>query len=44
MIEAECRFRRITGYRDLAKLVVAIERNLTETTSPAGQGTILVTA
>jgi hypothetical protein len=32
------------GYRDLAKLYVAIERNLTETTSAAGQGAILITA
>jgi hypothetical protein len=28
MLEAERQFRRITGYRDLAKLAVAVERNL----------------
>jgi len=29
MLEAEQQFRRITGYRDLAKLAIAIERHLT---------------
>jgi hypothetical protein len=28
MLEAERRFRRIIGYRDLAKLLVSIERDL----------------
>ena len=28
MLEAERQFRRIIGYRDLAKLAVAIEREL----------------
>jgi hypothetical protein len=28
MLEAERQFRRIIGYRDLAKLAVAIERQL----------------
>jgi putative transposase len=42
MLEAECQFRRITGYRDLAKLAVAIERNSNDL--PTGQEAILVTA
>jgi hypothetical protein len=29
MLEAERQFRRIIGYRDLAKLAVAVERQLT---------------
>jgi putative transposase len=32
MLEAERQFRRIIGYRDLAKLAVAIERDLAHTT------------
>jgi len=44
MLEAERRFRRITGYRDLAKLAVAIERDLTEATPPTGQDATLVIA
>ena len=32
MLEAEQQFRRIIGYRDLAKLAVAIERDLTRPT------------
>jgi putative transposase len=43
MLEAERQFRRITGYRDLAKLAVAVERDLTETTSPTHDGANLVT-
>jgi transposase-like protein len=35
MLEAERQFRRIIGYRDLAKLAVAIERDLAPTTLPA---------
>ena len=34
MLEAERQFRRIIGYRDLASLAVAIERDLTRTTAP----------
>jgi hypothetical protein len=34
MLEAERQFRRIIGYRDLAKLAVAIERHLACTTAP----------
>jgi transposase-like protein len=34
MLVAEQQFRRITGYRDLAKLVVAIERHTTPAPSP----------
>jgi putative transposase len=33
MLEAEQQFRRVIGYRDLAKLAVAIERNLTAKTN-----------
>jgi putative transposase len=35
MLEAERQFRRIIGYRDLAKLAIAIERDLAPTTVPA---------
>jgi putative transposase len=35
MLEAERQFRRVTGYRDLAKLAVAIERDLAHTTPVA---------
>ena len=35
MLEAERQFRRIIGYRDLATLAVAIERDLAHTTSVA---------
>jgi putative transposase len=34
MLEAERQFRRIIGYRDLAKLALAIERDLARTTVP----------
>jgi len=34
MLEAERQFRRIIGYRDLAKLAVAIEHDLTGQTTP----------
>jgi putative transposase len=34
MLEAERQFRRIIGYRDLAKLVAAIERELNQPTDP----------
>jgi hypothetical protein len=46
MLEAEQQFRRVIGYRDLAKLAVAIERDLARTTvsSPAEEATILVNA
>jgi len=44
MLEAERQFRRITGYRDLAKLGVAVERNLTQPASPTRQGAMLTTA
>jgi hypothetical protein len=36
MLEAERQFRRIIGYRDLAKLGVAIERDLARTTTRGG--------
>ncbi len=29
MLEAEQQFRRVIGYRDLAKLAIAVERDLT---------------
>jgi len=35
MLEAERQFRRIIGYRDLAKLAIAIERDLARTTVPS---------
>jgi putative transposase len=34
MLVAEQQFRRITGYRDLAKLIIAIERHATHTAPP----------
>ncbi len=34
MLEAERQFRRVTGYRDLAKLAVAIERDLATQRAP----------
>ena len=34
MLEAERQFRRIIGYRDLAKLAVAIEREIAQTAAP----------
>jgi hypothetical protein len=33
MLEAEHQFRRVIGYRDLAKLALAIERDLARTTT-----------
>jgi len=46
MLEAERQFRRVIGYRDLAKLAIAIERDLARTTSPSPtqEATILVNA
>jgi putative transposase len=50
MLEAERQFRRIIGYRDLAKLSVAIERDLdrhrqpTVAQTPTEEATTLVTA
>ncbi|MBA3331187.1 MAG: hypothetical protein H0T39_10010, partial [Actinobacteria bacterium] len=46
MLEAERQFRTIIGYRDLATLAVAIERELARTTipSPAEEVATLVTA
>jgi putative transposase len=46
MLEAERQFRRIIGYRDLAKLAVAIERELARTTipTPTKEVATLVTA
>ena len=35
MLEAERQFRKIIGYRDLAKLAIAIERDLTAQRTPA---------
>jgi len=43
MLVAEQQFRRITGYRDLAKLVIAIERHHTRTIDTAAE-TIKTTA
>ena len=46
MLEAERQFRRIIGYRDLAKLAVAIEHDLARTTvpPPTEEAATLVTA
>jgi transposase-like protein len=46
MLEAERQFRQIIGYRDLAKLAIAIERDHARTTvpSPTEEAAILVTA
>ncbi|MBA3365233.1 MAG: hypothetical protein H0U03_05535 [Actinobacteria bacterium] len=46
MLEAERQFRRIIGYRDLATLAVAIERDLARTTvpSPTEEAAILIPA
>jgi hypothetical protein len=45
MLEAERQFRRIIGYRDLAKLAAAIEHDLARTTvpSPTEEVVIVVT-
>ena len=46
MLEAERQFRRVIGYRDLAQLTVAIERDLARATvpSPTEETATLVTA
>ena len=46
MLEAEQQFRKVIGYRDLAKLAIAVERDLTATVpSPtAEEAATLVTA
>ena len=46
MLEAERQFRRIIGYRDLAKLAIAIERDLAPRTvpSPTEEAAIVLTA
>ncbi len=45
MLEAEHQFRRIIGYHDLAKLVIAIEHELDQPTVPtAEEPAILLTA
>jgi transposase-like protein len=46
MLEAERQFRKVIGYRDLAKLALAVERDLARTTlpSPTEEATILVNA
>ena len=46
MLEAEQQFRKVIGYRDLAKLAVAIERDLARTTvpSPTQDAAILIPA
>lgn len=35
MLEAERQFRRIIGYRDLAKLAVTVEREVTAASLPS---------
>jgi len=46
MLEAERQFRHVIGYRDLAKLALAIERDLARTTilPPTQEATILIKA
>jgi len=47
MLEAEQQFRRVIGYHDLAKLAIAVERDLTAKThhsSTVQEATTLVTA
>jgi putative transposase len=46
MLEAERQFRRIIGYRDLAKLATAVEREVTQavTESPTEEAAIVATA
>ena len=50
MLEAERQFHRIIGYRDLAKLAIAIEHDLTRPRhpdnahTPTNKADILVTA
>ena len=45
MLEAERQFRKIIGYRDLAKLVAAIEHEHAQTTTtPTKETAILVPA
>ena len=46
MLEAEQQFRKVIGYRDLAKLALAIEHDLARTTTPhpTREAATLVTA
>jgi hypothetical protein len=46
MLEAERQFRRIKGYRDLAKLATAVEREVAQTVaeSPTEEAAIVATA
>ena len=49
MLEAERQFRKVIGYRELARLVVAIERETAVTTptpspSPTEEAAIVLTA
>ena len=45
MLEAERQFRRIIGYRDLAKLCVAVESELAHTVpSPTEEAATLIAA
>ena len=41
MLEAERQFRKIIGYRQLAKLAVAIERELAVATTPKEVATLV---
>ncbi len=41
MLEAEHQFRRIIGYRQLAKLAIAIERDLALSTTPKELATLV---
>jgi putative transposase len=44
MLEAEKQFRRIIGYRDLAKLVVAIEREADRSTQLSSKEEVAIVA
>jgi hypothetical protein len=41
MLEAEAHFRKVTGYRQLAKLAMAIERDLAYSTTPKEAATLV---
>ena len=44
MSEAERQFRKIIGYKQLARLVVTIERQLPATSTPTEEAATLITA
>ena len=44
MLEAERDFRRVIGFQDLAKLVLAIEHDIARPSAPTQEAANLVTA